>query len=304
MSVYTNIPPPLGTGSRSSPPKDYRTMLLGSLDKLPPLATILNQLLQLINDTNSSASQISAIIEKDSVLSGNVLRCVNSAYCGLQSRVSGIRHAVTLLGFETLRNLALAFSMRRMLQKPSAKSKKLFAEYSQHALGCAIMTQFLAHYTHSEEVDAAFAAGLFHDVGRLLIITAAPEVLEPLAARRDEDEGSIEKAEHDILNITHSELSHAVLARWKLPEVIQQAARFHHAPDLAQGESEEEVSLAHLVHAADAYVNFQGLGIPLSEVVEPPNSDEAFETIGLSGRLPELQERFQSEFDSIRATLQ
>ena len=171
MSVYTNIPPPLGTGSRSSPPKDYRTMLLGSLDKLPPLATILNQLLQLINDTNSSASQISAIIEKDSVLSGNVLRCVNSAYYGLQSRVSGIRHAVTLLGFETLRNLALAFSMRRMLQKPSAKSKKLFAEYSQHALGCAITTQFLAHYTHSEEVDAAFAAGLFHDVGRLLIMS-------------------------------------------------------------------------------------------------------------------------------------
>ena len=304
MSLYANVPPRPGTGPSSSPPRDYRTKLLGSLDKLPPLAAILNQLLQLINDTNSSSSQISAIIEKDSVLSGNVLRCVNSAYYGLSSRVSSIRHAVTLLGFETLRNLALAFSMRRMLQKPSPKAKKLFAEYSQHALGCAIMTQFLAHYTHSQEVDAAFAAGLFHDVGRLLIITTAPEVLEALAARRDEDESSVEEAEHAILNITHSELSHAVLARWKLPEIIQQAARLHHAPDLAQRESQEEIPLAHLVHAADAYVNFHGLGMMPSEAVPAPDPERAFENIGLNGKLPELQERFQSEFESIRLTLQ
>ena len=259
--------------------------------------------LQLINDANSSSSQISAIIEKDGVLSGNVLRCVNSAYYGLSNRVSSIRHAVTLLGFQTLRNLALAFSMRRMLQRPSPKSKKLFAEYSQHALGCAIMTQFLAHYTHSEDVDAAFAAGLFHDVGRLLIIATAPEVMEGLAARREEGESSLENAEQAMLNITHSELSHAALARWKLPEIIQQAARFHHDPDSAPRESEQEVSLARLVHAADAYVNFQGFGTMPSENAPAPIPDQAFESIGLSDKLPELQERFQNEFESIRTAL-
>ena len=301
MSLYPNVPARPAAGS---PPRDYRAKLLGSLDKLPPLSTILNQLLRLINDTNSSSSQISAIIEKDSVLSGNVLRCVNSAYYGLAGRVSSIRHAVTLLGFETLRNLALAFSMRRMLQKPSPKSRKLFAEYSQHALGCAIMTQFLAHYTHSEDVDAAFAAGLFHDVGRLLIITTAPEVMEGLAARREEGESSLENAEQAMLNITHSELSHAVLARWKLPEIIQQAARFHHDPDSAPRESEQEVSLAQLVHAADAYVNFQGLGTMPSENAPTPIPDQAFESIGLRDKLPELQKRFQNEFESVRTALQ
>ena len=301
MSLYPNVP---ARPAAASPPRDYRAKLLGSLDKLPPLSTILNQLLQLINDANSSASQISAIIEKDSVLSGNVLRNVNSAYYGLAARVSSIRHAGTLLGFETLRNLALAFSMRRMFQKPSPKSRKRFAEYSRHALGCAIMTQFLAHYTHSQDVDAAFAAGLFHDVGRLLIITTAPEVMDALAARREEAESSLENVEQEILNITHSELSHAVLARWKLPEIIQQAARFHHDPDSAPRETEQEISLAQLVHAADAYVNFQGLGTMPSEKAPAPIPDQAFESIGLSGKLPELQERFQSEFKSIRTALQ
>ena len=66
-------------------PSDYRKKLLSSVETLPPLPTVLNQLLKVMNDANSSAGQISALIEKDGVLSGNVLRCVNSAYYGLRA---------------------------------------------------------------------------------------------------------------------------------------------------------------------------------------------------------------------------
>jgi HD-like signal output (HDOD) protein len=285
-------------------PSDYREKLLSSVETLPPLPTVLNQLLKLMNDANSSAGQISALIETDGVLSGNVLRCVNSAYYGLQSRVSSIRHAVTLLGFETLRNLALAFSMRRMLVKPKASSRKLSAQYSQHALGCAMMTQFLAHYAKSEDVDAAFAAGLFHDVGKLLIINTLPEMFPPLIEHWETSGADFEVSEQALLGVSHSQLSSVVLEKWKLSDVIQAAAAYHHDPGACPSVGDQDMTLAHLVHAADLYVRFYGLEIVSSAKRPPSQPDQAFERIGLIDGLPELVERFQAEFKSIQGVFQ
>jgi HD-like signal output (HDOD) protein len=281
---------------------DYRKKLLSAVHLLPPLPLVLNQLLRMLNDSNCTSSQIAAIIEKDAVLSGSVLRCVNSAYYGLPSRVSSIRHSVTLLGFATVRNLALAFSMRQMLAKPKMPSKTIFADYSQHSLGCAIMTQFLAHYTRAQDPEAAFAAGLFHDIGKLLIFTTLPEMISILFEHWEESEAGFEDSERELLHVTHSELSGIVLDKWKLPQPIRDACRYHHEPDSCPEESDGQgsVSLARLVHAADLYVKSYGLEVLASEKRPPEPPDYAFRDIGLGDNLPELLERFKAEFQSIR----
>lgn len=293
-------------GSPTAPKRlesaDYRKKLLSAVHLLPPLPTVLNQLLRMLNDSNCTSGQIAAIIEKDAVLSGSVLRCVNSAYYGLPSRVSSIRHSVTLLGFATVRNLALAFSMRQMLAKPKMPSKKIFADYSQHSLGCAIMTQFLAHYTRAQDPEAAFAAGLFHDIGKLLLFTTLPEMIPVLLEHWEESGANFEDTEKDLLHVTHSELSGIVLDKWKLPQPIRDACRYHHDPASCPDESNGEgpVSLAHLVHAADLYVKSYGLEILPSEKRPAEAPDEAFREIGLEENLPELLLRFKAEFQSIR----
>jgi HD-like signal output (HDOD) protein len=288
---------------------DYRKKLLSAVHLLPPLPTVLNQLLRMLNDSNCTSGQIAAIIEKDAVLSGSVLRCVNSAYYGLPSRVSSIRHSVTLMGFATVRNLALAFSMRQMLAKPKMPSKKIFADYSQHSLGCAIMTQFLAHYTRAQDPEAAFAAGLFHDIGKLLMFTTLPEMIPVVLEHWEESEGSFEDSERELMHVTHSELSGIVLDKWKLPQPIRDACRYHHEPASCPTEdyggeqeanSKAVVSLAQLVHAADLYVKSYGLEILASEKRPPEAPDEAFREIGLEENLPDLLERFKAEFQSIR----
>ena len=84
---------------------------------------------------------------------------------------------------------------------------------------------------HDEDVDAAFAAGLFHDVGRLVIINALPEVVPRLIAEWEAKECTFEEVEAEFLEVTHSELSQMILEKWKLPEVIQNAALYHHHPE-------------------------------------------------------------------------
>ncbi len=283
---------------------DYRTRLLSAVSDLPPLAMVLNRLLQMLNDANCSSGQIAAMIEKDSVLSGSVIRCVNSAYYGLPHRISSIRQAVTLLGFSVVRNLALAFSMKRMMAKPRSPSSKLFSNYSQHALGCAVMTQFLAHYTHSEAADAAFAAGLFHDIGKLLIINTLPDLIPDLMAHWEASDAPFEESELAVLSVTHTELSSAVLEKWQLPESIQEAARYHHNPSACPLNPGQGITLAQLVNAADAYVRAYGLEIFTSPTRPPEPPEEAFEKIGLAQNLPEFFDRFRAEFNSIRSAFQ
>jgi HD-like signal output (HDOD) protein len=164
------------------------------------------------------------------------------------------------------------------------------------------MTQFLAHYTHTQDPEAAFAAGLFHDIGKLLIYTTLPEMIPVLLEHWEESGASFEGTEKDLLHVTHSELSGIVLDKWKLPQAVRDACRYHHDPAACPDESDGSgaVSLAHLVHASDLYVKSYGLEILTSEKrpSEPP--DEAFREIGLEEALPELLERFKAEFQSIR----
>lgn len=279
---------------------DYRRQLLSSVERLPPLPLVLSQLLKVLNDQDASVGQIAALIEKDSVLSGSVLRCVNSAYYGLPSKVSSIRHAVTLLGFNTVRNLALAFSMRRMLGQQKQLPSRIYSSYSQHALACGVMAQFLAHYVRSEDMDAAFAAGLFHDIGKLLTLTNFPEVVNDVMSHWEAGEASYEDSERAFFGLSHSELSNIILEKWKLPSPIRDAALYHHHPDLCPGAEPGSITLVRLVHASDCYVRSLGLETLTSATHPPEAPDAAFDAIGLADRLPEFLDRFQAQFESIR----
>lgn len=295
-------------GRRAPSPDEHRVKLLSAVNSIPPLPSALNELMGMLSSETASAGQIAAVIERDSVLSGSVLKCVNSAYYGLPTRVSSIRHAVTLLGFKSVRNLALAFSMRRMLAQ-SQTTRAQYVSYSRHALGCAIFSQFLATYTRSHDPETGFAAGLFHDVGKLLILTTVPDTIQPISERWKAG-ADWEEAEQEILRITHSELSAIVLDAWNLPEETRNAVRYHHDPDacpeppVADGEEPAAISLVRLVCAANAAVKYEGYET-ISSPERPPESPEsAFQQIGLGDASEQLLEQFREEFKQLQGVFQ
>ena len=296
------MPPYRYVQTQQQPPAvDYRAELIATIEDLPPLPLVLNRVLQLLNDNNASSAQIAAMIEKDAVLSGSVLRCVNSAYYGLQSTVSNIRHAVSMLGFSTVRNLALAFSMRRMLTRSRIPPARLYARYSQHSLSCAMLCHYLVSYESVESPDAAFAAGLFHDIGKLLILTTFPDLLPKIVEEYESSEVAYEQAEMDILQVTHSELSRIVLEKWQLPQCIQEAVQYHHRPAECPRRPDQTVILADIIQAADLYVNEYGLELLPTKRRRAYTADRAFEDLGLRQKMPEVLEKFKNEYESIRS---
>lgn len=294
LNRYVQTPP-------APKPVDYRSELLAAIDDLPPLPLVLDRVLQLLRDSNASTAQIAAMIEMDAVLSGSVLRCVNSAYYGLRSTVTSIRHAVSLLGFASVRNLTMAFSLRRALAAGSRlPPPQLYSRYSQHSLSSAVLCQFLVQHAAVENPDAAFAVGLFHDIGKLLILTAFPDVGAKITERLNRGDCTYVEAELELVEIAHAEASRMVLEKWQLPTLIQEAVEYHHRPAECPSAEGGKLTLAHLVHAADLYVNECGLQILPLKVPNAYPAQRAFEDIGLRQTMPEVLEKFQKEYEGIR----
>ncbi len=74
---------------------------------LPTIPTVLARILQLADSESASSKELIAVIEHDPALTGKMLRLANSAFFGQSRRVATIPRAVVLLGFSTVRNLAL-----------------------------------------------------------------------------------------------------------------------------------------------------------------------------------------------------
>ena len=76
------------------------------LEGLPTLPSVASHLLSLTQSPQTSATEIGEIISQDQALTARVLKLVNSAYYGFPRQITTVNHAVVILGFKTIRNLA------------------------------------------------------------------------------------------------------------------------------------------------------------------------------------------------------
>lgn len=266
---------------------------------LPPFSPILNRLLADFAREDVSFIRISELIEKDTVLAGNVLRLVNSALYGRRATVNSVRHAVALLGVNKLRNATLGMSVTRMWSHVHAPPGWSMARFNLHAVATAMLTDTMAQAGPVDYAEGAFAAGLFHDLGALLIAIALPDEHEEIMRLSSGIESARSETEKDVLGFTHAELSADALTQWNLPEPIRTAVLYHHSPDLAP-RVKDGVSLSRAVAAADAYVN--AIGYPLAD--HPGQStyeaENILQALGLRQPLPVLLDNFLTEFEGVR----
>lgn len=284
----------------SATPTSVRDRALKALGQLPPFSPILNRLIASLAHEDVSFAKLADLIEKDTVLAGNVLRLVNSALYGLCGTVSSIRHAIALLGIGKLRNAMLTMSVSRMWSQLKTPAGWSTAHFNLHSVATAILSDLLAQRMAVNYAEGAFAAGLFHDLGLLLIALGAPEEYKATMRLYREGGKSPLECEMDVLGFSHAELSAEALAVWNLPEPIQMAVRYQATPVLDPSPLEpDEISLSQLLHAADEYV--RSIGISHSFVENPPKEGmEALGTLGVGSRLTTVIGEFENEFSAIK----
>ena len=275
-----------------------RDRALRALAELPPFSPILNRLIANLAQPDVSFGKVADLIEKDAVLAGNLLKLVNSALYGRRGTINSVRHAVSMLGVDKLRNAALSMSVARMWSHVKTPSGWSLASFNLHAVGVAILSDLLAQRLPVDDGEGAFAAGLFHDLGWLLLVLGCPEEYERAAGLFQQNQPSGPDFESQFFGISHAELSADALAIWNLPKPIQMAVHDHVRPEQDSSPGQRRVSLSQVVNVADQYV--QQRGHPLSVFEQRPTAVEITDYFGLGAELAGLLGDFDAQFSSIQ----
>ncbi len=234
--------------------------ILERVTQLPPSPVVV-RILELTRSDKTSARDLAEVIARDQAFTARVLRMVNSAYYGLAQKVTTVSRAVAVLGFDTIKSLALTLYTFGPLRQEEGEPLSLGCLW-EHCLGCALGARRIATRIHPALAEEAFVAGLLHDIGKVLFYQYfRTELFEAL--REAQAKGlPLSETEAQILGLDHATAGELWACRGNFPPLIRQVIRFHHTPLLVP---EEEVDLPvrktiALVHVADLFCEEQGIG--------------------------------------------
>jgi putative nucleotidyltransferase with HDIG domain len=187
----------------------------------------------LLAEPNVSAAQIGAVINYDPGLTARLLKIVNSAYYGMQSRIETVERAITVIGMKDLQALVLATSAVDTFNRISTDLVDMEA-FWHHSVFTGLAARNLAREIRMKRPESIFVAALLHDVGKLILYQELPEESQQVLDRCADDLTRQTEIEQELLGFDHGMVGAALLRAWSLPENLVTAVRHHHQPDAAE----------------------------------------------------------------------
>ena len=247
------------------------------INKMPSLSTTVGKVLEICSRTDASPNELNKVISLDPVLTGQVLKLINSAYYSLVNKVTSLTRAITMLGMNTVKNMALSTAIIRSVTG-AKKSKALpTTKFWAHSIGAGVSAKLLGEAKGMPvmEREELFLAGLLHDLGK---VPFGDEYIEVLNIAKIE-QLPLNEVELDVMGIDHQEVGLMIAEKWKLNEVISKCIGSHHELGNLAGEHGQQVALVAL---GNIYTNildhgYAGNPFPTEEQVGP-----LLESAGLS----------------------
>ena len=205
--------------------------ILLNVEAFPGLPKTGVKIMALLNDSKSSADEIEKVFRYDPGLTANFLKLANSPFFGIPSKVSSVKQAIVLLGFNRLKQMVVATSTSNVLGKALPGYDLKAGDLWKHSIAVSNAAVALAKYKKLPEPSNLFTPGLLHDVGKLVLGKFVEKHFE--AINKIVSNGtSLVVAENMVLGTDHAEIGAQILAQWSFPPDIVNAVRFHHNPDV------------------------------------------------------------------------
>ncbi|WP_432741409.1 HDOD domain-containing protein [Methylobacter sp. G7] len=235
-------------------------ILKDDIKHLQLIPSVALKLLTLTKDDNARIDSLSRIIETEPVLTAKILRQVNSAAYALPNKITSTNRAVTMLGFSTVRQLALNLLIYNNLkrQNPSQLFDLLF--FWQHCLYVASLSKRIAVALNYPDPDLVYTGGLLHDIGKVVLETHGRVTYSDFISSIGNNQQSTLEEERNFFGVTHTEMGHIFCLEWQLPASITAIVAFHHnQPAEASPHSQFNSAIA-IVSFADYIAWIQGIG--------------------------------------------
>jgi len=234
---------------RPKDPRDELRGLLGEYEVVHFPSTVMS-VLSTLRDPDSTTAEIAEKIEVDPGLHVQVLRITNSAAYGLSSKVSSIRHAVTLLGRARLESLVLSHGVARSL--PSDGSSCIdITQFWINAARRASLTRFLAQRLHPATQAESFTLGLLQNMALPVLAQFKKDAYSKVYENYVQQEnGRLDLLEQEAFGYDHAGVGALMSEVWSFPDNLTNGIAGHHDWDAKSGVT-PAVRLASLARFGD-----------------------------------------------------
>jgi HD-like signal output (HDOD) protein len=202
--------------------------IIGAVQTLPTLPQVAVKVNQLIQSPTAGAAELAKVVEIDQSLTAKILSLVNSAFYGLSRKVSNIQEGIAYVGMKSISQLVLGIGVIQSLKgrEDARFSRKAFWI---HCVGVAVISREIARAgkRHKSPEDV-FTAGLLHDLGKVALDTAAPELFTKVLDELARAPVPFHVAEKTALGVDHSRIGEWVSRSWELPQLAVAVIKHHH----------------------------------------------------------------------------
>ncbi len=191
-----------------------------NMSELPAMSSNVQELIAISNSTRSAAYDLSKVILKDYSLTNKVLQVVNSAYYSLGRHISSISKAVTILGFDAVRDLAMAIALFEDFIKSGVEKEEISKLLTRSFLSGLQARELVVSKNFSIQPEEAFICSLLHHLGKIITCIYLPDIYSEIEERvgRGADEEEVTKELLD--GLTYAELGVEVATFWNMSDKV------------------------------------------------------------------------------------
>ena len=205
--------------------------LLENIDNIPPLPESVQEVERVYNNPDSTLDDMQKAIEKDPILTANILRLVNSPAYGLKNQITDLKQAVSLLGKDTIRTFALGSVANdfEINLSPYGMTKEQFATACDKQL--SLVVNWLRR-TEGQNLALLAPAAFLVDLGRVIISKTLIEdgktdiIEKALLAGED-----IANAEKTACGAQTTDVTATLFHKWNLDPDIVHIIRYSDDPE-------------------------------------------------------------------------
>jgi len=259
--------------------------VLSTLRSLPVMPKAYQEIIDLLGDPQCSPRCVGQMIAGDIGMSAKILQVVNSAFYRHASRIVDPVRAVIYLGLKTVEALVLTHGVFSKLSEQKAKDFSV-AGLQQHCVRVGALARDICRAQHfsNEDLDIATMAGILHDTGKIILVSKFSEKLAEAIQISRAKLIPLYEVEFDMLNVNHAQLGGCLLDLWGLPNIIIEAATFHHEPWQCLNDEFTIISAVYLANVIDHQLCC-GLGDGLSEGINV----DYLEQLGVVDKWPQWE---------------
>jgi len=237
------------------------------INRMPSLPTTVAKVIEVCNQPQTSPNDLNRLISLDPVLTGKVLKLINSAFFTLSEPVTSVTRAIIMLGLNTVKNLALSTSIVGIFRGDSKEGCFSMNDFWVHSLATGVTARMLAarQGLPSDTREEYFVGGLLHDIGKVPMMHCFPEEYRHVLQESQQRRQSLYNAEKDTLGFDHCHVGQIIAEKWRLSDNLSSALASHH-----QGELHFLARFSDVIAAANICVRSFSLGSAGDGSVEDP----------------------------------